>query len=154
TSRVDALTSTTSKSELARSAAAIAARTSSDSATTATRVIAERPSRSATRRRTHDEFSCDPCWNCHAEPADDHAVDADQSSVRVDERTSGVPWCQTYVGHDEPRFACARMRRDAMNCAHRQRVTHTERMAMSENYFPRAKGVYIAELERRATYRG
>ena len=84
----DAPILTISNATLAPSAAASAARTSSDSATIAMRVTIDPSSRRATGARQIDEPLDGKRRNGDAKSVHHHAVDTDEASIGVDERAT------------------------------------------------------------------
>jgi len=102
--------------------------------------------------RLLDESMYERRWHGDPEPVDDHAVDADESSLGVDERTARIAGSKPYVRHN-PARGFGFVTRDGVQDAHRQRVADPKRMPMCENELAGAKGFGIAKLEQRTADR-
>src|SRR6185369_636580 len=78
------------------------------------------------------------------ESVDHHAVDADEAPLGVHERSTRVARRQSDIGHDPPRRSGARVARDTVKDAHRERVVDAERVPVREYELADAKRVRVA----------
>ena len=91
-------------------------------------------------------------WYRDSESIDHHAVDTDESSLGVNQRTSRVTGCESDIG-DDPARRLGSVVSDCVQNAHRQRIADPQRMPVCENELSSAKSLGIANLEQRPANR-